>query len=502
MMPFGEALGAGAGIRFRNVLPNSSSQAEPVIGTVGYAASPRPDNRWLGTGEDLVTPAHRAPGIPPLVPGGFPLVGHGPSLVGGSRRLTFMEGVRAHGPMVRIKAGPRDVVIVNSPELIHRMLTSQADEFTKGLLFEKLKLFGKDALPIAEGKPHLRRRRLMQPAFHREQIAGYVTTMRETVEPYISGWDGGTALDLKTEMQLMTQGVVMSALFSSNPPREPAQTILHSVDTVFTTAIKRAVLPIAPLERLPTRGNRRAKAASSALRAAVAEIIAEHRASPGEYDDIVSLLLSARDETGEALPDDEILSECVALLAAGSETTAVTLAWLFHELGRNPDLERRLHEEVDQVVGDDVLTVDHLGKLPYTGRLVQETLRLYAPWLVTRQAISDVRLGDFTLPAGTDVIWSAYALHRDPDLYPDPLRFDPDRWLEERPQPPKGAFIPFGSGKRMCIGDAFSLTEATVITALVARRWQLTPEPGVVKARAEITTHPSGLWMIPRPRDR
>ncbi|WP_405819219.1 cytochrome P450 [Streptomyces sp. NBC_00838] len=449
-----------------------------------------------------MTAVHGAPGIPPLVPGGFPLVGHGPSLVGGSRRLTFMESVRAHGPIVRIKVGPRDVVVVNSPELIHKMLTSQADEFSKGLLFEKLKLFGKDALPVAEGKPHLRRRRLMQPAFHRQQIAGYVTTMRETVEPYIASWDGGASLDLKTEMQLMTQGVVMSALFSASPPREPACTILNSVDTVFRTAIKRALLPVSVLERLPTRTNRKAKAASSALRAAVAEIVAEHRAHPDAYDDIVSLLLTAQDDTGAALPDDEILSEIVALLAAGSETTAVTLAWLFHELGRNPEMERRLHEEVDSVVGGTELTVDHLVELPYTGRLVQETLRLYAPWLVTRQAISEVTLGEFTLPAGTDLIWSAYALHRDPNLYTDPLRFDPDRWLPERTQPPKGGFIPFGSGKRMCIGDTFAWTEATVITALVALKWQLTPEPGAVKALGEITTHPSQLRMVPRPRGR
>ncbi|MEV0776298.1 cytochrome P450 [Streptomyces sp. NPDC050428] len=445
---------------------------------------------------------HSAPGIPPLVPGGFPLVGHAFSLAGGSRRLGFMESVRAHGPIVRFKVGPRDVVVVNSPELIHEMLTTLADEFSKGLLFEKLKLFGKDALPIAEGKPHLRRRRLMQPAFHRQQIAGYVDTMRETVQPYVAAWDGGTSLDLKTEMQLIAQSVVMSALFSATPPRDPAYTILNSVDTVFRTAIKRALLPSSVLERLPTRSNRKAQAASSALRAEVADIIAEHRAHPDAYDDIVSLLLTARDESGEALPDDEILSEIVALLAAGSETTAVTLAWLFHELGRNPDLERRLHEEVDSVIGGDVLTADHLGQLPYTGRLVQESLRLYAPWLVTRQAISDVQLGAFTLPAGSDVIWSAYALHRDPDLYPDPLRFDPDRWLPERPQPPKGAFIPFGFGKRMCIGDMFALTEASVITALIALKWKLKPELGAVKALGEITTHPSQLRMIPHPRDR
>ncbi|TXL89517.1 cytochrome P450 [Streptomyces sp. IB2014 016-6] len=437
--------------------------------------------------------------VPPIAPGKLPLIGHAVPLI--KDRLAFIQSLRAHGPIVRITVGPKTMTVVNSTELIHKMLTSQSDEFTKGLLFEKLKLFGKDALPVAEGKPHLRRRRMMQPAFHREQIAGYVTTMRETVQPYIAGWDGGTPIDMKTEMQLMTQGVVMSALFSAAPRREPAHTILNSVDTVFRTALQRALLPISALERLPTRRNRKARDAGSALRTAVAEIIAEHRANPGAYDDVVSLLLTARDETGAALPDDEILSEVTGLLAAGSETTAVVLAWLFHELGRNPDLERRLHEEVDPVLAEGPITADRVPRLAFTRRLVSETLRLYSPaWLVTRQAISDVRLGEFSLPAGTDVIWSAYALHRDPDLYPDPLRFDPDRWLPERPQPPKGAFIPFGSGKRMCMGDAFAWTEATIITAMVASRWRLRPTPGTVRPVGAITTHPSSLHMVPELR--
>lgn len=437
--------------------------------------------------------------VPPMAPGKLPLIGHAIPLI--KDRLGFVQRLRTHGPIVRIAVGPKTLTVVNSPELMHEMLTSQADEFTKGLLFEKLKLFGKDALPVAEGKPHLRRRRLMQPAFHRQQIAGYVDTMRKSVEPYVAGWDGGTTLDVKTEMQLMAQGVVMSALFSAAPQREPASTILDSVDTVFKTALQRALLPISALERLPTRRNRKAEAASDALRTAVAGIIAEHRAHPDTYDDIVSLLLTARDDTGATPTDEEILSEIVALLAAGSETTAVVLAWLFHELGRNPEMERRLHEEVDSVLAEGPLTAERVPRLVHTRRLVSETLRMYSPaWLVTRQAVSDVRLGEFTLPAGSDVIWSAYALHRDPTLYPDPLRFDPDRWLPERPQPPKGAFVPFGSGKRMCIGDAFAWTETVIITALVASRWRLRPTQGAVRPVGAISTHPSNLRMVPELR--
>jgi cytochrome P450 len=433
--------------------------------------------------------------LPPLAPGRLPILGHAAPLLWD--RLAFLQHLRGAGPIVRITIGPKTLTVVNSPDLIQEMLTSKSHQFSKGLLFEKLKLFGKDALPVAEGRRHLTRRRLMQPAFHRERVSGYVQTMRDTVEPVITAWRDGQDLDLKNEMQMMTQSVVMSVSFSSTPEHETARAILASVDTVFKAALRRALLPLPVLERLPTRRNRKVTHASSVLHKAVADIITEHQANPDACDDVVSLLLAAHDETGAALPDDEILSEVTGLLAAGSETTAVVLAWLFYELGRRPALERKLHQEVDTVLGGNTLTAAHLPQLAFTRRLVNETLRLYSPaWLVTRQALETVQLGNVTLPTGTDLIWSPYTLHRDAALYPEPLRFDPDRWLPERPQPPKGAFIPFGSGKRQCMGDAFAWTEATIITALIASRWRLRPTPGArTRPVGEITVHPSSLRM-------
>ncbi|GAA3722226.1 cytochrome P450 [Streptomyces tremellae] len=433
-------------------------------------------------------------------PGGLPLLGHVMPLL--RDRLAFIRELRAYGPAVRVTFGPKKMTVINSPEMIHEMLTVKSGQFTKGLLFEKLKLFGKDALPVAEGRPHLVRRRLVQPKFHREKIAGYVDTMRETVEPAVAAWGEGETLDLKTEMQLMTQGVVMAALFSSRPERLPALNILHSVDAVFMAALRRALLPVPLLERLPTRRNRQVEESSRVMRQAVAEIIEEHRADPEAYDDVVSLLLGERDENGEPLAEDDILSEVTGVLAAGSETTAVVMAWMFHELGRNPALERRLHEEVDSVLGGERVTFEHIPRLTFTRMCVNETLRMYSPgWLVTRQATSDVRLGGIELPAGTDVIWSPYALHRDPTVYPDPDRFDPGRWSPERPQPPKNAFIPFGAGKRMCMGDAFAVTEATVIAAVIASRWRLRPTAGEeVRPVGEITVHPSSLHMVAEAR--
>ncbi|MFE6249486.1 cytochrome P450 [Streptomyces niveus] len=438
-----------------------------------------------------------ASAIPPVVPGRLPLLGHLLSLAGGSSRLKVVQEVRKHGPIVRIVVGSRYVTVINDPDLINTILVKQAAAVSKGELFEQLKLFGGMPLPIAEGDAHMRQRRRMQPSFHRKMVGGYVEKMVDTAAPTIDAWKPGTTIDLMTEMQLVAQSVVMSALFSSVPGPEQAHRIVQSVDTVFRAALLRSLLPGRTLHNLPTRGNRRIAAANTVLRNTVTRIIQDHRSQPDAYEDLISLLMAAHDDTGAPLDSEDILSEVTALLAAGTETTAVTLAWLFHELGRNPDLERRLHEEVDSVLVSGQLTADQLGQLPYTGRLVKETLRLYAPWIVTRKTLRPVPLGAYVLPAETDLIISPYAVHRDPDLYADPDRFDPDRWLEDRPQPPKNAYFPFGTGKRMCIGDEFARMEAIVVTALVASRFRLKPVPGVVKPVGEITTHPSRLHMIP-----
>ncbi|MFJ6686749.1 cytochrome P450 [Streptomyces werraensis] len=438
--------------------------------------------------------------LPPYAPRRVPLIGHAAPLV--RDRLAFLQSLREHGPIVRIAIGPKTVTVINSPDYLQEMLTTKSRHFSKGLLFEKLKLFGKDALPVAEGSQHLTRRRLMQPAFHHRQVNQYLQTMHSTVDPMISAWQGMGPLDLKTEMQLMTQNVVMAVLFSTTPDRDTGHAILNSVDTLFAAALRRALLPFPLLERLPTPGNRRALRASRVMRTAVGEVIAGHLANPDAYDDIVSLLLVAGQADDAPLAEEDILSEVTGLLAAGSETTAVTLTWLFHELARNADLERQLHSEVDTVLTDEPLTAQTLSQLAFTRRLVNESLRMYSPaWLVTRRTTELVRLGDMDLPAGEDIVWSPYTLHRDPALYSDPLHFDPDRWLPERPQPPKGAFIPFGAGKRQCMGNEFAVAEATLITALIASRWRLRPVPGpAVRPVGAITLHPSALRMTAEAR--
>lgn len=431
----------------------------------------------------------------PTAPGGLPLLGHLLPLL--RDRLGYLQSLPAHGEVVQIRVGTHPVWVVTSPRIVREILAVQPDSFTKGTLFDKLKVFGGVPLPIAEGKAHLQRRRVMQPAFHRERINSYIQTMIDTTERALADktWTDGARVDVLPEMQLMAQGVVMSCLFGSDPARGEALTIMHAVDTVFATAIKRATAPVT--EHLPF-GRRKLRRANETIRRAVADILADRRRNPADRDDLVTLLLDARDEDGRPLPDEEILSEITALLASGSETTAVTMSWLFHQLGRHPELEARLEAEVDAATAGGPLTPSHLSQLPFTRRLVQETLRMHTPaWIITRRASVEVQLGDTRLPAGADIIWSPWCLHRDPQSYPDPLVFDPDRWLPERPQPAREAFFPFGAGKRMCIADVFSMAEAQVIIALVASRWRLRPAPGTtVRPVPAITPQPSGLSMI------
>jgi pentalenene oxygenase len=218
------------------------------------------------------------------------------------------------------------------------------------------------------------------------------------------------------------------------------------------------------------------------LHAATREAVAATRVSGG--DDLVSTLLQTRDdETGQGLTDQQVHDQVVNMMVAGSETTGASLAWAFHELGRNPEVEALLHEEVDTVLGGRPARFEDIAALDYTRRVVQETLRLYPPYLIVRYAPQECQVGDVTLPAGSSILISPYALHRDERFFPDTLAFDPDRWLPERAGDlPRSAHVPFGAGQRQCPGNHFALTELVIHIATIAAKWRLVPEPGVAVA--------------------
>jgi pentalenene oxygenase len=256
--------------------------------------------------------------------------------------------------------------------------------------------------------------------------------------------------------------------------------------------------------RLPTPANRAFDAAVERLRAVVDRIVAEYRAAGVDHGDVVSMLLLAQDEeSGAGLTDTEVRDEVLTLLAAGHETTANALSWAMHHLGQRPELEERAQAEVDEALGDRDIEFSDIAGLTLLNNIVLETLRLYPPaWILTRRTTGPVTLGGVELPAGASVFFAPYALQRDPAAYPDPDGFDPDRWsvgaaaLSQRPD-----FVPFGGGRRQCIGDVFALTELVVVLATIIRRWQLRPVPGhAVRLDSTSVLKPDRLPMTPHRR--
>jgi cytochrome P450 len=255
--------------------------------------------------------------------------------------------------------------------------------------------------------------------------------------------------------------------------------------------------PIAPLlERLPLPVVRRYNRAQAALDSVIYRIIDERRSNPSDRGDLLSMLLLARDEEGGGarMTDKQVRDEAMTLFLAGHETTANALTWGWYLLAQHPEVERRLHDEIDSVIGDRLPRADDAAALPYTRRVLAEVMRCYPPaWGIGRRAIEDVEIGGYTIPRNTVVLLSQYLLHHDARFFPDPERFDPDRWLPERQRArPRFAYFPFGGGNRVCIGESFAWTEGILVLATLARHWRLQRvETAPVPMKAVLTLRPA-----------
>jgi cytochrome P450 len=443
-----------------------------------------------------------ADGIAPVVPGRLPLLGHTMSLLG--RPFGFLSSLRSHGEVVRIYLGPLPVHVVTSPELAWHVLATNADSFDKGIIFDKLRPLSGNGLANSNGDFHRRQRRLMQPAFHRKRIAGYVQTMARTALDLVESWQPGEVVAVDKRMEDVALTIVGGTLFSAELGRDAIAEVQRSMPILIKYLAVRAFSPKL-VERLPIPANRRFDDAAARFRRVVAQVIAAARTEGKDHGDLLSMLLLARDDTGEGMSDQQVHDEVVTILTAGTETTAVALAWFFHELGQHPEVQRRFHAEIDQVLagrkaGD--LGLDDIPRLKYTRQIISEVLRKYPILILMRHARTDVDLGGVRIQQGAEVALSQYAIHHDPHLYLDPARFDPDRWLPDRAATlPKGAFIPFGAGHHRCLGYSFAETEIAIVAATVAARWQLVPVAGKpVHPRRAVTMHPNQLPMIAMPR--
>ncbi|MGH3685597.1 MAG: cytochrome P450 [Pseudonocardiaceae bacterium] len=408
-------------------------------------------------------------------PGALPLLGHALAL--GWKPLKFLESLPGYGDLVQVMLGPWPAYVVCHPDLDHQILVKDRTFDKGGPTFDKARKMLGNGLVTCGHQEHRRQRRLVQPAFHRGRIPSYARVMTEQIAAVTKLWHDGQVLDVMAMMKALTTAITTRTLFTAEVDESTLLEIEQCVRDVTTGAAWRMVLPLKLLDKIPTRGNRRFDRAQNRLRHHTGQLITNYRRAGIDHGDLLSMLLAARDDDGQGLADSEIHDQVLTFFFAGNETTSAVLSWTWYLLGCHPDIQARLHNEVDAVLDGRIAEYHDIPKLKLTGRIITETLRLYPPtWLLTRLTTTDTELAGQHLPAGTIVVFSPYVLHHRADLYSDPNRCDPDRWQDDNAPPlPRGAFAPFGGGARKCIGDVFAMTEAILALASIATRWQLDP---------------------------
>jgi cytochrome P450 len=414
----------------------------------------------------------------------------------------LQQMIREHGDITFFQFGGQNAYIVNDPEVIKDVLVTSQSKFTKSRMLKRAKVLLGEGLLTSEGQFHLRQRRLAQPAFHRDRLRGYGQSMIDFASRARARWKDGETLDVSTEMMRLTLAIVAKTLFNADVDHEAADIgdSLGAVLEIFNTVL----LPFSEyLEKLPLPSIKRFGRARDRLDQTIYRIIAERRKSSEDHGDLLSMLLMAQDEDGTGgMTDTQVRDEALTIFLAGHETTAVALTWTLYLLSQNPQVEARLHSELDSVLKGRTPTVDDLPALKYVEQVFAEGMRLYPPaWAVGRMTAEP-----YTMPAphrwelepGTIVIMSPYVTQRDARYFPDPERFDPDRWLPEASEArPKFSFFPFGGGARVCIGERFAWMEGTLLLAMIAQQWKLKLAAGqIVEKRALLTLRPKhGMRM-------
>ncbi|WP_326804041.1 cytochrome P450 [Streptomyces sp. NBC_01788] len=438
------------------------------------------------------------PHEPPVAGGGVPLLGHGLRLV--RDPLAFMSQLRDHGDVVRIRLGPKTVYAVTTPALTGALALSP-DYIISGPLWESLEgLVGKEGVATSNGPLHRRQRRTIQPAFRLDAIPAYGPVMEEEAHALTERWQPGETIDCASEAFRIAVRIAARCLLRGAYMDECADRLCEALATVFRGMYQRMVVPLGPLYRLPLPANRAFNRALADLHLLVDEITAERRASGRNPDDLLTALLTAKDDNGEPIGEQEIHDQVVAILTPGSETVGATIMWLLRVLAIHPEHGDRIRAEVESVTGGRPVGFDDVRRLTHTNNVIVETMRLRpAVWVLTRRAVAETELGGYRIPAGADIIYSPYAVQRDRRSYPDNLEFDPDRWLPERAKDlPKYAMSPFGVGNRKCPSDHFSMALLSLFTATVATRFRFEEAPGSDGTpRVGITLRPQKMMVRP-----
>jgi cytochrome P450 len=403
------------------------------------------------------------------VPGGFVFrIGRNPFDV-------LRNASKKYGDVCYVGGGRTRLYLVNNPDYIHDILVLDHKNFVKR---SPLRFLG-NGLITSNGDYHHKQKRLIQPSFHQSRIASYGKIVTEYTQRMTSEWTDGEVLDMQEPTMRLTLQIVAKALFGTDV--ENAWREVGTAASMIIEWLDRMNGPMAPIvRRLPT--SRKYRDAVQSLDKVVYSIIEERRKHPdASSSDLLSTLLNARGEGGEAMSDVQLRDETITLLFAGHETTSTALIWAWYLLAKTPQVVERIQAEVDPLLqGGRPPTFEDLPKLRYTNKVFEECLRLYpSVRLIPRVAVNDYVVGGYRIPTGSMILMSQFLIHRDPRFYKDPEAFDPDRWTPEmEAELPDFAYFPFGGGPRRCVGEPFAWMEATMIIAQVWRNWKMELVPG------------------------
>ena len=391
----------------------------------------------------------------------------------------FLTNLSRLGDVTYFRMGPQPGFFVNHPDLIRDVLVVNHHKFTKGRALQRAKALLGEGLLTSEDQFHLRQRRMIQPAFHRQRIADYARSMVEYGERM--SWMDGDVRNIDTEMMQLTLQVVGKTLFGVEIGSEADE--VGQAMTELVSMFDFLLVPFSEvLEKLPLPQTKRLQRAKESLNSIIYSIINERRRTGEDRGDLLSMLLLAQDEdNGETMTDGQVRDEALTLFLAGHETTAVALTWTWYLLSQNPTAEAKLHEELDTVLRGRLPSFDDLAELRYTEAVIAESMRLLPPaWGIGRLARQEHEFNGYKVSPKALVLISPYVTQRDARFWNEPESFKPERWLSQTVKEANQRYIyfPFGGGIRRCVGESFAWTEAVLLLATIARKWKLSLDPG------------------------
>lgn len=440
---------------------------------------------------------------PSSYPGGRPLIGVLAELQ--ANPLGVMERATLEfGPVAKLQLPTFDGYVLGTPKLAEHVLVTNVKNYTKATRgYDMLRMVLGNGLVTSDGAFWKRQRRIAQPAFHRERLAGFGEVMTRAALQMVGRWPANQPFDFAVEMMRCTLRIVGETLLSSDVTSD-ADGVGAAITVALEHLLHRTLHPLAPPEWLPTRHNLLFKKALRNLDAVVFDVIAKRRSGAVRHHDLLAMLMESRDpETGEGMTDAQLRDEVMTIFLAGHETTANALSWTMMLVGTHPEVEAKLLEESTRVLEGRAPTMADVGRLPYSLAVIKEAMRLYpAVWTLGRKVMADEVVDGWRLKKGSLVFVSPWALHRHPDYWDSPRAFLPERWSVEDPRRAHGAYLPFSMGQRKCIGDSFALVEAQLLLTTVLQRMKVTLVPGqTFEPEPLITLRPKhGVQVTAQPR--